>query len=211
MADHFRATPPFSYSHKAVTARTHSACESRAVAWPSGPTRTTPAATQSARAGPPRPRAALIRRTAAAPDSDRCAPRVRYSTRRHMCQAPDMPGPPGRVDRAVPDGPPEPAKQERFHWANTYRPAACPRGSASVSFAQPDSGTGPGPSDDYPPGLPGPGALRTPLPPSISYRPAACPRGSASVSFAQPGSGYASWHEPGTPAGPARQGPGGPH
>ena len=96
---------------------------------------------------------------------------------------------PVRVDRAVPDGPPEPAKQERLHWANTYRPAACPRGSASVSFAQPDSGTGPGPSDDYPPGLPGSGALRTPLPPSVSYRPAACPRGSASVSFAQPGSG----------------------
>ena len=85
--------PLLSYSHKAVTARTHSACESRAVAWPSGPTRTTPAATQSARAGPPRPRAALIRRTAAAPDSFRCAPRVRYSTRRHMCQAPDTPGP----------------------------------------------------------------------------------------------------------------------
>ncbi len=45
--------PLLSYSHKAVTARAHSACESRAVAWPSGPTRTTPAATQSARAGPP--------------------------------------------------------------------------------------------------------------------------------------------------------------
>ena len=42
---------------------------------------------------PPRPRAALIRRTSAAPDSDRRAPRVRYSTRRHMCQAPDTPGP----------------------------------------------------------------------------------------------------------------------
>ena len=119
---------------------------------------------------------------------------------------------PVRVDRqAVPDGTPEPVKRERFHWANTYRPAACPRGSASVSFAQPGSGTGPGPSDDYPPGLPVPGALRTPLPPSATYRPAACPRGSASVSFAQPGSGYVSWHEPGTPAGPARQGPGGPH
>ena len=45
--------PLLSYSHKAVTARAHSACESRAVAWPSGPTRTTPAATQSAHAGPP--------------------------------------------------------------------------------------------------------------------------------------------------------------